>query len=171
VVRALQVLRHEGPPDALEQVEHYLTASGINAHEVVRRQNQHQAVNQVSVGNCVTSLRLLDALDWDKLFERTNLVEPVLREDPAGVYARQDFATRDRYRQAVERLARRSRFTEAGVARRAVERARCAPGPPLDHVGAYLVGPAQKALRADVGYRPRPGQRLLDAVFDHPHAV
>ena len=45
-------------------------------------------------------------------------VEAVLRDDPAGVYAAQDFATRDRYRRAVETIARGSSADELDVARR-----------------------------------------------------
>ncbi len=122
VVRALEVLRQEGRPAALEQVEDYLTRRGLNVNDIVRRENQRQAVNQVSVGNCMTSLRLLSALDWNVFFERTNLVEPMLRQDPAGAYAKQDFATRDRYRQVIEKLARGSRVEEVEVARRVVQR-------------------------------------------------
>ncbi len=40
--------------------------------------------------------------------------------DPAGVYANMDFSTRDRYRHAVEGIARRSRHTEYDVALKAV---------------------------------------------------
>ena len=49
--------------------------------------------------------------------ESMSLVEQVLREDPDGFYGRMDFATRDRYRHVVARLAKRSRFTESEVAR------------------------------------------------------
>jgi cyclic beta-1,2-glucan synthetase len=174
LVRVLQTLRDEGAADALEGLEASLAAQGTDVVELVRRENQRQAGNQVSVGNAVTSLRLLSALDWGVFFEKTNLVEPVLRQDPAGVYARQDFATRDRSRQAVEKLARRSRFTEVEVARRAVERARQAEGPDADrrrHVGYYLIGAGAAAFKAELGYRPPPRQRLLDAVLDHPRAI
>ena len=39
---------------------------------------------------------------------RMSVVEQTLRDDPAGVYRAMDFATRDRYRHAVEELARHS---------------------------------------------------------------
>jgi cyclic beta-1,2-glucan synthetase len=174
VVRALQVLRDAGDGDALERLEVCLTVRGLDAAEVVRRENQRQAGTQVSVGNCVTSLRLLSALDWGAFFEKTNLVEPVLRLDPAGVYAGQDFATRDRYRQAVEKLARRSPRTEVEVARRAVEQASRAGGPDTDrrrHVGYYLVGPGLSAFKAELGYRPSFRDWLLAGVLDHPRAT
>ena len=66
-------------------------------------------------------MRLLSSIDWPLFFERVSLVEQILREDPAGAYARMDFPTRDRYRHSVEQLARGAKATEQDVARRAVE--------------------------------------------------
>ena len=96
-------------------------ARGQSTGDVLRREQQRLAVNQVSIGNCVTSLRLLSATDWTLFFERTSRVEAILREDPAGVYGRQDFATRDRCRRVVEQLAWGSGRDETEVARLSVE--------------------------------------------------
>lgn len=91
--------------------------------DVLRREHRRQAANQVSVGNCVTSLRLLNAIDWSAFFEKASLVEDVLRAEPTGVYPKQDLATRDRYRRAVEQIARAAKRDEVEVARLAVARA------------------------------------------------
>ncbi len=195
VVRLLQALRDHGPEASwlIEWLESHFAACGTHHAEVLRREHQRQAANQVSVGNCVTSLRLLSALDWAVLFERMSLVEALLRDDPAGVYARQDFSTRDRYRQSVEKLARGSDHDELAVARRALALARgqgrdrakedgraaqtapahgaprsCAPH---DHVGFYLIGAGRRELEIDIGYRPKAKDRLLDLVLAHPHVV
>ena len=55
----------------------------------------------LAVGNCIQSLRLLDALDWEAFHDRISLVERGLRADPSGAYPRMDFESRDRYRAAV----------------------------------------------------------------------
>ncbi len=179
-VRLLQILRDHGPRAAacLQQVETDLSGRGILVNDVLRREHQRQAVNQVSVGNCVTSLRLLGALDWNTFFETTSLVEAVLQDDPAGAYPLQDFATRDRYRRAVERVARRSRHTElevaervVGLARQGIEEAGGEEEAAAGHVGYYLVGPGQRAFKARLGYRPRLRERLLEGTLTHPHAV
>ena len=52
--------------------------------------------------------------------ERRPRGEAVLRDDPCGAYARQDFTTRDRYRRTVEQLARGSELDELEIARRVV---------------------------------------------------
>ena len=44
--------------------------------------------------------------------------------DPAGVYARMDFHTRDDYRHVIEAIAKRSRWSEVDVARAVLQLAR-----------------------------------------------
>ena len=119
VVRLIQVLRDQGPKAAtvLSEIESRLTERHLDANEVLRREHRRQAAGQVSLGNCVTSLRLLSALDWNIFFERNSLVEAILRDDPGRVYARQEFATRDHYRRVVEKIARGSDSDELDVAR------------------------------------------------------
>ena len=122
VVQLLDWMHEQGAAvtRGLEWLESYLQKWNLTTDAVLRRERQRQAANQISIGNCVTSLRLLSALDWPSFFERTSLVEARLRNDPAGVYSRQDFSTRDRYRQMVEKLSRGSQVDETAVADKAV---------------------------------------------------
>src|SRR5262249_1412238 len=55
-----------------EQVRSWLSRLGAEPTEVLRREHQRQAANQVSIGNAVTALRLLAALDWARFFERVS---------------------------------------------------------------------------------------------------
>jgi cyclic beta-1,2-glucan synthetase len=173
VVRLEQNLRARGPDGflAVEWLERLLGHRGTCVADVVRREHGRQAANQVSVGNCVTSLRLLSNLDWMLFFERTSVVEAVLRHDPAGVYARQDFATRDRYRRTVERLARGSMLDEAEVARRTIALSERGGPSPRDHVGYYLDGLGRPRLETEIAYRPRLGHRVLQAILRFPNTT
>ena len=54
------------------------------------------------------ALKAAAEADWTAFVERLSVVEQTLREDPVGVYGQMDKDTRDSYRHAVERLARRS---------------------------------------------------------------
>jgi len=60
---------------------------------LIHSENQQQAADQVSIGNSIGSLRFLDSMDWREFVEDLSVVEQTLRTDPAGVYARADFAT------------------------------------------------------------------------------
>ena len=153
-----------------------MVEAGSSAEEVTRRERHRQAVNQVSVGNSITSMRLIGALDWTDFFEHASLVEHELRADPAGAYAEMDPATRDAYRHQVERLAERSGVSEVDVARRAVARS-MAQADPDDaaerrrHVGYFLVDAGRAALEAELGYRPSIGERVRRAMLAGPAGV
>ncbi len=121
---------------------------------------QEQAADQASVANSITSTRFLDAYDWNAFFERTSFVESILQEDPAGVYARMDFASRDRYRHALEGLARRCPHSEIEVAEATVswtlEGLSADPAAVVEaHVGHYLVSEGRHALEDSLRYGPR----------------
>ena len=102
----------------LTWIEQRLSESGLTIEQLVQSGNQQQAADQVSISNSIGSLRFLGAMDWREFVETMSVVEQKLREDPGAVYGRMDFATRDRYRHAVEKIAKRSRLSEGDVARR-----------------------------------------------------
>ena len=108
-------LQGQGPALALPLtwIEQRLSESGLTIEQLVQSENQQQAADQVSISNSIGSLRFLGAMDWREFVETMSVVEQTLREDPGGVYGRMDFATRDRYRHAVEKIAKSSRCPKA----------------------------------------------------------
>ena len=105
----------------LTWIEQRLSESGLTIEQLVQSETQKQAADQVSISNSIGSLRFLGAMDWREFVETMSGVERQLREDPAGVYVKMDFATRDRYRHVVERIAKASRLSEGEVARKAIQ--------------------------------------------------
>jgi cyclic beta-1,2-glucan synthetase len=153
-------------------VEEHLASQQTTAEAAIRSEHQRQAADQVSVANAITSLRLCSAIDWRDYVESVSLVEQVLQRDPSGAYARMDFLSRDRQRQAVEELAAPTGDAQMRVALRAVESARqaAASGSAADraaHVGYHLIDAGRRDLEADVAYRPRLGRRAQRLVFAH----
>ncbi len=157
----------------VEWLENHLCGCDLTTHAVLARERQRQAANQVSIGNCVTTLRVLSALDWAAFFERTSRVEAELRQDPSGVYARQDFPTRDRYRREVEKLSRGSHYDELEVARQAVGMAaqRAHSEPPANHVGYYLIDEGRTELERLLHYRSKPRDAFRTFVLNRPRLV
>jgi cyclic beta-1,2-glucan synthetase len=121
-----------------------------------------------TVPACIRSLRTLETTDWKAFFEQVNETERILREDPAGVYARMDFDTRDRYRGVVEDLAARSGWSEDAVAREAVRLSGQSTGDRCLHVGYHLIDQGVVALEQIVGYRSRWSTRWRRGVERHP---
>ncbi|MBP1705281.1 MAG: glycosyl transferase [Chloroflexi bacterium] len=144
-VQLFQRLRDQDPAvtPALRWLEERLAAEGTTAEETVRLEHQRQATMNVTVRNVITSMRFISWFDWARFVESVSLVDEALGE--RGPFAEMDFATRDRYRHAVEVLARGSGKTEIGVAREAVAMADAAP---LDDDG----DPSTTSRLRDPGY-------------------
>ena len=145
----------------LNWIEQHLSESGLTIAQLVQSENHQQAADQVSISNSIGSLRFLKAMDWREFVETMSVVEQTLREDPGGVYGKMDFATRDRYRHVVEKLAKKSRLSEGEVARNVIQMAHEATATNggddrAAHVGFYLIdkGLPQLERRAKVRLSP-----------------
>ncbi len=169
-----RVREHEAP---LRPVQDFIAARcaqmGTTPEELTRREHLRQAADQVSVGNSITSMRAIAALDWTQFFELTSGVEEVLRQDPCGAYANMDQPSRDRCRHAVEQLARRSRVDERGVAEHALELARQRATDPRStpaekHIGYYLLDAGRRPLEASIGYRKKVAEYFSRPILDYP---
>ncbi len=142
----------------LNWVEQSLAEQATTVAQMLHADSHEQAAEHISIANSIGSLRFLSAEDWKAFVESLSHVEHILARDPAGVHAAQDFATRDRYRHTIERLARRARRPETEIAQAALEAAARAPGEDDGtdrgrHIGAYLVGRARHRFERDVGCR------------------
>ncbi len=146
-----------------------LDSSGLTVADAIRAEGQHQAAQQASMTNLIGSLRLISSFDWSEFFESVSLVEHVLQRDPAGVYARMDFRSRDRYRHAIEELADPTGEGQLRVALKSVEFARRVAERTPDargaHVGEHLIGNGRRQFERSVDWVPKPGQRIRRLCF------
>ncbi|MDQ2776663.1 MAG: hypothetical protein M3Y57_17355, partial [Acidobacteriota bacterium] len=120
------------------------------------------------IGRLIRSLRFIGEIDWKETIEQLSIVHRVLCLDPAGVYPRMDFQSREQYRQAVAKIAARSDVSEAELARCAVTMAEGATversatqalRDRLRHVGYYLIDDTgSEELLHSVGHRPSFGE-------------
>src|SRR5690606_32336624 len=107
VSRFLHQLRMTRRPNpAVLEIERWIAEKALGAEEATSRATQHLALTQVIIANSITSLRAIAHMNWPDFVEAQSVTEAVLREDPSGYYGRMTFATRDRYRHAVERIAK-----------------------------------------------------------------
>ncbi|PWR75999.1 cyclic beta 1-2 glucan synthetase [Methanospirillum stamsii] len=161
----------------LSWIEQRLTERNLTIELLINAETQAQAADQVSFGNSINSLRLLDTIDWRDFIERLSVVEHSLRSDSADVYAEMDFETRDRYRHAVEKIAKKGGFSEELVAKKAVELAsirRLNPDNNIRsfHVGYFLIDDGKEELLKALSYNPpyldlikKTGHRLLHTLY------
>lgn len=128
------------------------------------------------VANIVISLRTISEQDWKDFFEEVSRLERTLREDPSGLYACMDFATRDLYRKEIEKLSFTSGRSENELAEALLQmagpRVTVLPGSSDGddefqgmrrgdevarsgmHVGEFLLGDSREIYEKRIGYEP-----------------
>ncbi|MDH3457851.1 MAG: glycosyl transferase, partial [Gemmatimonadota bacterium] len=123
-VQLLQRLRDQplSVAPALGWLNETLAAQGTSPGEIVTQVHQAQAEANITVRNIITSMRWMSSISWQEFFEGVSLVDETFRAAPG--FAAMDFATRNKYREAVEELSRGSTWSELEVAREAVTLAR-----------------------------------------------
>ncbi len=156
-------LQAQGPTIAFVQtwVEQKLIEQGVSATQLSAAAARTAATNQISMANSIGSLRFIGTMDWRDFVESLSVVEQILQKDPAGMYASQDFSTRDRYRHVVEEMTRVTACnscSELTVAREAIALAQAAAdcegnNDRSAHVGYYLVDRGRRLLEQAVDCR------------------
>ncbi len=165
------------PASLRAELQDVLDARGQMITELHRVEQHRLASCQVAIGNVIASLRLLDYMDWPVTFEAINASERLLRQDPAGVYSDMDFASRNRYRDVVERLAKGSDQSESAICRLVLDLATHAydasqgKDEVQSHVGYWLADEGAAKLERMIGYRARWVIAVQRAMRRHPNVT
>lgn len=142
-----------------------------NIHDIFQKEQKQETAEEVAFSNAIISLITLSQLSWREVFESQSAVDSVLNMDPAGIYSKMDFTTRDSYRHSIEILSRRSHFSEIATARLIVEMAEKGEGDVAKHVGYYLIDAGRPLLESSIVCSPTLSQRFRRWMNFHPKWV
>jgi cyclic beta-1,2-glucan synthetase len=129
------------------------------------------------IGVMALSIREIKQTNWKVLIEPLIRFDRVLRNDPAGAYARMDYDSRELYRKKVVKLASHSDCSEMEVAKAALDLARDAQKRPdvdprvtlrRSHVGTYLLAEGSPELEQRIDFRARFVERVPRFLRRHP---
>lgn len=124
---------------------------GDNLHDIIQAEQGKQTLEQTSIANVISSLRRLEQMNWREVFLDTSLTEKILSKDPAHIYSEMDFPTKDRYRHAVEKIAKKSKTAEQDVAAAAISLSEASESQSLQrHVGYFLIDKGEADLAKKV---------------------
>lgn len=172
VVQILQRLHdpHPGAVLSLDFLNDWLGQQGVSLDEIVRREHADQIADNQTVRNIIISMRAISTFDWSKFAEDASLIDACLRAHKG--YGAMNFLTRDRYRHAIEDLAKRSVYSEVEIARRVLDKSqRVSESPTADNrqqePGYYLIGAGRYVFEQEIDYRPTFKQRFLRGYVAH----
>lgn len=144
----------------IDALERKISESGKTIEEIFALDQNQAAILVVTTGNIFAGFRWLKSFDWSEFFEQTSKAEEILRRDPANVYPKMDFATRNRYRREIERIARRSQADELEIAARVVELSKNSNSEIQSHIGFFLLDDPHQTLETDFKYQPTFGETI-----------
>ena len=118
-----------------EKVDSKYEAINLSLNELINFENERQNALQISLGNAISSLRIFDGIDFQKLFERLSYLEDLLNGDPTGLYSKMDSVSKDYYRKSVVKRAKKEKVSEFFIAKKALEEAHSEN----EHIGKYII--------------------------------
>ncbi|MCF3640697.1 protein ndvB [Rhizobium sp. TRM95111] len=142
---------------AIKWLEKKVEAQGSDLEELLVSEHNRLSSGNATMSNIIRGLRAIDDTEWPVWVESVSRLDAALRE--GSDYTALDFASRNNYRETIEKLARRSgktelEVTELALAMTAKDAASDGPDAGEANVGTYFVGKKRKALEAAIGYRP-----------------
>ena len=132
-----------------------------DGHALMLESQIVQVASNLTVGNIITTLRMIGQVDWIELIEPVSRSLQVLRQLPS--FRQESEITRQQITQAMERLARRSLKSEREVAEAVVAEAQSAVAMSAVAVertaGYYLIGPGRSRIESALGLPARRARR------------
>ncbi len=172
---AVQILQrlhdpHSGAMPSLAFLNDWLNSKNLSLDDVVHLEHAEQIADNATVRNIITSMRLIAAFDWSLFVENVSLVDACLRSHEG--YMDMDFLTRDRYRHAIEDLAKHSPHSELSIAQQVLVKTQASgvqatTNRRLQDPGFYLLGAGRYGFEQAVNYQSTFWQRCLRTTIAH----
>ena len=118
---------------------------GSSIDECINREHYDIAAKKVSIGNSISSMKVLNQLSFVEIFDRVNGVEEILKKDPANVYEKMDYETKEYYRKSIEKISKKIKVSEIFIAQKCVELCKNKKAKE-SHVGYYLIDKGKREL-------------------------
>ena len=96
----------------IEVLEKQVNKLGIKSDEVVKKEHLYVATLKIKMGTCITSIRKINRINFQKIFEKTNKTEELLNEDPCGIFNNMTDDTKEMYRQKIKEMSNKMQISE-----------------------------------------------------------
>ena len=128
-----------------EILEKEVQKTGITISEVIQKEHFQIANIKITMGNCITSIKEINRIDFSEMFSYMNVSEELLKQDPSGEYPKMDEESKNYYRSLLEKKAKKSKISEVYISEKIIELCREYENSsnPVElkksHVGYYLI--------------------------------
>ncbi len=138
----------------LEILEEEIEKTGTTVSDMIKKEHFDIAIQKVSIGNAITSIKAIQRINFLEIFEKINEVEEILKLDPAGVYDKMDYKTKDYYRQIIKEISYKTKISELYIAKKLIEICEKGRGK-KSHIGYFIFGKNKNVLLKKIGIKPK----------------
>ena len=107
-----------------------------------------------TIANIVDIIAIV-RINFLELFEEINGVEDLLRQDPADVYDKMDYKTKEFYRNKIKKLSQKTKMSEIYIAKKILELAQKSKQIRKRHIGYYLIDKGENLLNNELGIKSK----------------
>ncbi len=134
----------------LHWLDNVASKQNMTVEKTIASEQYYLTSYGVLMGNIIAAIKMINSENWSEFFEKVSLVQQILECDPAKVFAKMDFESRDKYRHEIESLAGKYNILEVTVAKTLENLANEAQDTPANHVGFYLLGKGRMQLEKEL---------------------
>ena len=140
----------------LNILEEEVEKLGITVSDAIQKEHFATAIRKISMGNCITSIKKIQRINFLDIFEKINGVEGILNNDPAGIYENMEYKTKEYYRNTIKEIARKTNMSEIYVAKKTIELCnQKSVGSKQSHIGYYLIDEGKNELYKKLEYKEK----------------
>ena len=138
----------------LNILEEEVEKTGITLQEAIQKEHFDIALCKISIANCITSIKKIQRINFLEIFEKINGVEEILNQDPAGIYDKMEYKTKENYRNCIKELAQKTNISEIYISKKIIELCQRQDLKEKEkHIGYYLIDDGKKELTQKLGIK------------------
>ncbi len=137
-------------------LEEEVRKTGTTIQEIIKKEHFDIAIKKVSIGNCIKSIKDIQRINFTEIFEKINGVEEILRKDPANIYDKMTYKTKEYYRNKIKELSIKTKISEIYITSKALELAnknKENENKKMSHIGYYIIDKGLTELKKELNIK------------------
>ena len=140
----------------LKILEEQVEKTGTTIGEIIKKEHFDIALKKLSIGNCIKSIKDIQRINFTAIFEKINGVEEILKKDPAKVYSKMTYKTKEYYRNEIKELSKKTEISEIYITSKALELANeNKENKKKSHIGYYIIDKGLKDLKKELNIKEK----------------
>ncbi len=140
----------------IDVLEREIKKLGTTIDDIVQKEHLYIATLKIKLGTLITSLKEINRINYQNIFEQTNKTEELLNQDPSGYFINQTDETKELYREKIKKISDKFQLSEIYITEKILSLSKkYADSKNIEdmkksHVGYYLIGDGKTQLKEEL---------------------